>query len=150
MASVHVHAYAGDTACSLTRVGRICRRQPIPVDPKTGKPDRSRVRLPWELHRALADWNILQGHILPLLAGHAHDDPEVRLGMSGASMAGKPFRSAIAAPMVAQPQLDTGCQACQPHMRCRPAGGGVGVTEEGTRWRRAARRRCARRDMAPR
>ena len=50
--------------------------QPLPVDPMTGK--RKAPRLPWELHRALAEWNILQGHILPLLAGHAHDDPEVR------------------------------------------------------------------------
>ena len=34
-------------------------------------------RKPWELHRALAEWNIMQAHILPLLAAHAHDDPEV-------------------------------------------------------------------------
>jgi len=32
---------------------------------------------PWELHRALAEWNILTGHIMPLLTCHAHDDPEV-------------------------------------------------------------------------
>ena len=83
MASMHIHAYVGDAARSLTRVGLICRRQPIPVDPRTGKPALSRMRLSWELHRALADWNILQGHILPLLAGHAHDDPEVRPEMSG-------------------------------------------------------------------
>jgi hypothetical protein len=34
--------------------------------------------VPWELHRSLAEWNILQGHILPLLASHAKDDPEVK------------------------------------------------------------------------
>jgi hypothetical protein len=33
-------------------------------------------RLPWGLHRALADWNILKNHILPLLEFHG-DDPEV-------------------------------------------------------------------------
>ncbi|EKX31824.1 timeless [Guillardia theta CCMP2712] len=34
-------------------------------------------RVPWELHRALADWNILQNHVLPLIASYAGDDPEI-------------------------------------------------------------------------
>ena len=46
----------------------------MPLD-SMGRPRQP--MLPWELHRSLAEWNILQSHILPLLACHAHDDPEV-------------------------------------------------------------------------
>jgi hypothetical protein len=46
----------------------------MPLD-NMGRPRQP--MLPWELHRSLAEWNILQSHILPLLACHAHDDPEV-------------------------------------------------------------------------
>jgi hypothetical protein len=35
-------------------------------------------RLPWGLHRALADWNILKNHILPLLEFHG-DEPVINL-----------------------------------------------------------------------
>jgi hypothetical protein len=44
-------------------------------------------RKPWELHRALAEWNILSQHILPLLTCHANDDPEVRVRPAGAAHA---------------------------------------------------------------
>jgi len=48
--------------------------QPVTLDHMGRK---QAPRLPWELHRALAEWDILRSHILPLLACHATDDPEV-------------------------------------------------------------------------